>query len=145
MFYLLTNASPLSRVESCCTKCRIRLVNPSSNTIKQHATMCNKCFMFMKCCTRFNMSSKIKSTKECGLKTASTAHARIQQSTTKLHGVAKRVQHHTTSRETKNIVSNNICLVKIAIKRHTRKYNTIQQGGQTSATFHTTSKLYDVV
>ena len=27
--------------------------------------------------------------------------ARVQQSTTKLHGVAKRVQHYTTSRKTK--------------------------------------------
>ena len=35
---------------SCCTKCCIRLATPLLNMIKQHATMCNKCFM--KCCTR---------------------------------------------------------------------------------------------
>ena len=33
-----------------------------------------------------------------------TAHARIQQSTTKLHGVAKPVKHHTTSRKTKEML-----------------------------------------
>ena len=73
----------------------------------------------------------------------------IQQSTTKLDGVAKRVRLHTSSRKTKNVVSYYICLVKsfIAIKLHTTKYNMIQQGGQTSATFRTTwnnisSKIY---
>ena len=40
------------------------------------------------------MSSKTKSTRECGGKITSAAHARVQQSITKLHGVAKRVQHH---------------------------------------------------
>ena len=29
----------------CCTKCCIRLATPLLNTIKQHATMCNKCCM----------------------------------------------------------------------------------------------------
>ena len=43
----------------------------------------------------------------------------------------------------RNVVSYNICLVKKI--QDTTRYNTIQQGGQTSATFHTTSKLYDVV
>ena len=78
--------------------------------------------------TRFNMSSKIKSTKECGRKIASTAHARVQQSTTKLHGVAKRVQHHAVSRKKRIVVSYNICLVKslIVIRLHTAKYNTMQ-------------------
>ena len=73
----------------------------------------------------------------------------IQQSTTKLDGVAKRVKHHTTSRKTKNVVKYNICSMKslIAIKLHTTRDNTIQQGGQTSATFRTTwysicSKIY---
>ena len=47
------------------------------------------------------MSSKTKSTKECGRKITSAAQARVQQSTTKFYGVAKRVQHHTTSRKTK--------------------------------------------
>ena len=51
--------------------------------------------------TRLNMSSKTKSTKECGGKI--TADSRVQQSTTKLHGVAKRVQHHTISRKTKEM------------------------------------------
>ena len=37
-------------------------------------------------------------------KVASTAHARVQQSTAKLYGVAKRVQHHTTSRKTKEML-----------------------------------------
>ena len=54
--------------------------------------------------TRLNMSSKTKSTKECGGKVTSAAHARVQQSTTKLHGVAKRVQHHTTLRKTKEML-----------------------------------------
>ena len=49
------------------------------------------------------MSSKTKSTKECGGKITSAAHARVQQSTTKLYGVVKRVQHHTTSRKTKEM------------------------------------------
>ena len=54
--------------------------------------------------TRLNMSSKTKSTKECGGKITSAAHARVQQSTTKLHGVVKRVQHHTTSLKTKEML-----------------------------------------
>ena len=36
-------------------------------------------------------------------KIASTAHVRVQQSTTKLHGVAKRVQHYTTTEKTKEM------------------------------------------
>ena len=90
------------------------------------------------------MSSKTKSTKECGEKITSAAHARVQQNTTKLHGVAKRVQHHTTSQKTKKC-----CIVQHLFSekfdRDQTSYNTIQQGGQTSATFHKTSKLYDVV
>ena len=54
--------------------------------------------------TRLNMSSKTKSTKECGGEITSAVHARVQQSTTKLLGVAKRVQHHTTSRKTKEML-----------------------------------------
>ena len=50
------------------------------------------------------MSSKTKSTKKCGGKITSAAHARVHQVTTKLHGVAKRVQHHTTSRKTKEML-----------------------------------------
>ena len=82
--------------------------------------------------TRYNISFKI------------FAHASTTKSTTKLHRVAKRVQHHTTSRKTRDVVSYNICLVK-KFDRNQTSYNTIQQGGQASATFHTTSKLYDVV
>ena len=44
------------------------------------------------------------STKNCGGKIASTAHARVEQSTTKLHRVAKRVQHYTTSCKTKEML-----------------------------------------
>ena len=33
----------LRNVVSCCTKCYIRLTIPLLNTIKRHATMCNKC------------------------------------------------------------------------------------------------------
>ena len=57
----------------------------------------------------------------------STAHARLQQGTTKLHVVAKRVQHHTTSRNKRNVVWYNICLVKslIAIELHTTRYNVV--------------------
>ena len=51
-------------------------------------------------------------------------HARVQQSTTKLHGMAKRVQHHTTSRTTKEM-SYNICLVKQSDRDQT-SYNKIQ-------------------
>ena len=32
-------------VALCCKKCCIRLATPLLNMIKQHATMCNKCFM----------------------------------------------------------------------------------------------------
>ena len=32
-------------VVSCCMKCCICLATPLLNTIKQHATMCNKCCM----------------------------------------------------------------------------------------------------
>ena len=35
----------LKNVISCCTKCCIRLTTPLLNTIKQHATMCDKCCM----------------------------------------------------------------------------------------------------
>ena len=68
-------------------------------------------------------------------------------STTNLHGGQTSTTSYNIKENTRNVVSYNICLVKnlIAIKLHTTRYNTIQQGGQTSATFHTTSKLYDVV
>ena len=70
------------------------------------------------------MSSKTKSTKECGGKITSAAHARVQQSTTKLHGCG---QTSTTSyniaENKRNVVSYNICLVKslIAIKLFTEQ------------------------
>ena len=71
------------------------------------------------------MSSKTKSTKECGGKITSAAHVRVQQSTTKLHGVAKRVQHHTTSRKTKKC-----CIVQHLFSekfdRDQTSYNKIQ-------------------
>ena len=71
------------------------------------------------------MSSKTKSTKECGGKITSAAHARVQQSTTKLHGVAKRVQYHTTSRKTKEC-----CIVQHLFSekfdRDQTSYNKIQ-------------------
>ena len=63
--------------------------------------------------TRYNISLKI------------FAHASTTKSTTKLHRVAKRVQHHTTSRKTRDVVSYNICLVK-KFDRNQTSYNTIQ-------------------
>ena len=49
----------------------------------------------------------------------------VQQSTTKLHGVAERVQHHTTSRKTKEfVVLYNICSVK-KFDRDQTSYNKI--------------------
>ena len=88
--------------------------------IKHYTTFLAHCCM---------LSSKTKSTKECGGKITSAAHARVQKSTTKLHGVAKRVQpSHNIAEDKRNVVSYNICLVKslIAIKLHTTRYNTIQ-------------------
>ena len=71
-------------------------------------------------------------------------------STTEYNKVAWGGQMSTTSydipQNKRNVISYNICLVKSLnpIKLHTTRYN-IQQGGQTSAKFHTASKLYDDV
>ena len=78
-----------------------------------------------------------------------------KMSTTENNKVALGGQTSTTSynisENERNVVSYNICLVK-KFDRDQTSYNkiqhdkhTIQQGGQTSATFHKTSKLYDVV
>ena len=70
---------------------------------------------------------------------------RLQQS---CMGWPNKYNIYTTSCKTKEMLYRTTFVQLkslIAIKLHTTRYNTIQQGGQTSATFHTTSKLYDVV
>ena len=70
------------------------------------------------------MSSKTKLTKECGGKITSAC-----ASTTELHEVAKRVQHHTTLRKTKQ---KKCCIIQHLFSekfdRDQTSYNKIQHG-----------------
>ena len=53
--------------------------------------------------------------------------------------MAKRIQYFVY------LFSEKVSLRSNFIQQDTTRYNTIQQGGQTNATFRTTSKLYNVV
>ena len=92
------------------------------------------------------MSSKINV--ECGGKIVSTAHARAQRSTTKLHGWPNEYNIMQHPGKQNNVVSYNICLVKslIVIKlQNTTRYNKVAKRMQHFIQHQSCMMLYEML